>query len=51
MIAELVGPMNDLERVHKVMTYMSVLFPAPAVRSISYRRKALIGSSKDIRFP
>jgi hypothetical protein len=43
--------MNELEHFNKVMTYRSVLFPAPAVRSTSYRCRALIGSSKDVRFP
>jgi hypothetical protein len=33
------------------MTYRSVLFPAPAVRSTGYKCKALIGISKDERFP
>jgi hypothetical protein len=42
--------MNDLEQFNKVMTYRSVLFPAPAVRSTSYRCKALIGSSKTYIF-
>ena len=31
MIADLVGALNYLERAHKVMTYKSVLFPAPAL--------------------
>ena len=43
--------MNDIEQSNKVITYRSVLFPAPAVRSTSYRHKALISSSKDVRFP
>jgi hypothetical protein len=43
--------MNDLEQSNKVMTYRSVLFPAPAVRSTSYRCKALVRSPKDVRFP
>ena len=42
--------MNDLERFIKIMTYRSVLFPAPAVRSTGYRRRALIGSLKTYAF-
>jgi hypothetical protein len=36
MIADLVGALNYLKRAHKVMTYKSVLFPAPASEPISY---------------
>jgi hypothetical protein len=36
MIEDLVGTLNYLKRAHKVMTYKSVLFPAPAFESISY---------------
>ena len=43
--------MNDVKQSDKVMTYRSVLFPAPAERSTSYVRKTLISSSKDVRFP
>ena len=44
------GPINDLERTNKVMTYKRVLFPAPAVRSTGYLCKALVGSSKTYAF-
>ena len=43
--------MNNLEQSNQIITYRSVLFPAPAVRSSSYRQKAFINSSKDVRFP
>jgi hypothetical protein len=36
MIEDLVSALNYLKRVYKVMTYRSVLFPAPALESMSY---------------
>jgi hypothetical protein len=42
--------MNGLEQSSKVMTYRNVLFPAPAVRSPSYRCKALIIVRKTYTF-
>ena len=44
------APMNDVERFNKFMTYRSVLFPAPAVRSTGYRRRVLVGSLKTYVF-
>ena len=46
MIADLVCTMNNLEHTHKVTTYKSVLFPAPAYRSTSYYSKTLVEDSK-----
>jgi hypothetical protein len=51
MITDVVGGMNELEECNKVMSYRSVHFPAPAVGSISYRCKAVMGSLKDVRIP
>src|SRR6266705_3501936 len=42
MIADLIGVMNDPEQSKKAMTYRSVLFPAPAVRSTSYVRHSSV---------
>src|SRR5258708_9650946 len=39
MIAELTRSMSKLGRAHKNMTYRSVLFPAPAVRSTNVLEK------------
>ena len=36
MTEDLVGALNYLKRAHKVMTYKSVVFPAPALESTSY---------------
>ena len=43
--------MNDLGQPSKIMTYRSVLFPAPAAQPTSYRCKVLICSLNDVRFP
>src|SRR5258707_5858924 len=39
MIADLTRSMSKLSRAHKLMTYRSVLFPAPAVRSTNVLEK------------
>src|SRR5258707_6774829 len=39
MIADLTRSMSKLSRAHKLMTYRSVLFPAPAVRSTNVLKK------------
>src|SRR5260370_40192848 len=39
MIADLTRSMSNLGRAHKFMTYRSVLFPAPAVRSTKVLEK------------
>jgi hypothetical protein len=36
MTADLVGALNNLEQAHTIMTYRSVLFPAPALKGTSY---------------
>src|SRR5258707_2663320 len=39
MIADITCSMSNLGRAHKLMTYRSVLFPAPAVRSTKVLEK------------
>ncbi len=51
MIADLVDALNYLKRAHKFMTYKSVLFPAPALESISYKCNTLVSGSENIRLP
>jgi hypothetical protein len=45
------GTVNDLEQGYKVITYRSVLFPAPASRSTSHQCEALVGGLNNIRLP
>ena len=52
MIADLVGALNNLKQAHTIMTYRSVLFPAPAIKMNKLlARKALVCGLKDIRLP